>query len=122
MKEPSLPFDHQPDQELGAALRVALEAGDQATFVARVLTRIDLVRAGRRAMPTWEVLARWSRTGIAAAAAAALLAGFMIGRAMQTPVAIEEVAVAGEGATALMSSPRAPDASVVFTAIVNRQR
>ena len=122
MKEPSLSFDHQPDQELGAALRVALEAGDQAAFVARVLARTDLVRAGRRATPTWEVLARWSRTGIAAAAAAALLAGFLIGRAMQAPVAIEEVAVAGEGATALMSSPRAPDASVVFTAIVNRQR
>src|SRR3989441_10500651 len=106
MKEPSLPFDHRPDPELGAALRVALEPGDPAPFVARVLARAEMGHA------TWEILARWARAGIAAAAAAALVAGFAMGRVMQSPPSLDDVVVAsaGAGANALLSSPRAPDA------------
>src|SRR5260370_19985282 len=63
MKE-SLSFDHRPDAALGDALRRALDPGDPAPFVARVLARADQVRA-----VSWDtVLARWSRLGIAAAA------------------------------------------------------
>jgi len=118
VKQPSLPFDHQPDRALGSALRASLAPDGEAAFVARV--RAALHRPARSA--TWDVLAGWSRAGIAAAAAAALLAGFLVGRAMQAPAPVEEVAVAGEGATALIAAPRAPDASVVFTALENRER
>jgi hypothetical protein len=119
MKEPSTSFDHRPDRELGAALRAALTPADPAGFVARVRAAAE-----RRGAPTWDILARWARVGIAAAAAAAMLAGFLTGRALQSPLAPEEVAVmsAGAGATALLESPRAPDASVVFTGLVTRER
>lgn len=120
MKEPSLPFDHRPDPELGAALRAALEPGDPAAFVARVLARAE----GRGGHATWEILARWARAGIAAAAAAALVAGFAVGRVMQSPTTLDDVMVASAsaGANALLTSPRAPDASVVFTSLVERDR
>jgi anti-sigma-K factor RskA len=123
MMEPSLPFDHRADPELGAALRAALEPGDPAPFVARVLAQAELTR-GRRDVPTWDILARWARAGIAAAAVAALVAGFAVGRAMQSGATLDDVMVAsaGAGANALLSSPRAPDASVVFTSLVERER
>src|SRR2546427_8770617 len=72
-------FDHRPDPELAAALRAALEPRDgQSAFVARVMAGYD--EALRRAtVPTWDVLASWFRPGVAAAAAA-LIAGFLIGR------------------------------------------
>ena len=40
-----MPFDHRPDAVLGAALRQALDPGDEAAFVARVLARADQARA-----------------------------------------------------------------------------
>jgi len=124
MKESSLPFDHRADPELGAALRAALEPGDPAPFVARVLAQARLARARRHEVPTWDILARWARAGITAAAAAALVAGFAMGRAIQSRATPDDVMVAsaGAGANALLSSPRAPDASVVFTSLVERDR
>src|SRR3989442_6383430 len=72
-------FDHRPDPELAAALRAALEPRDgQSAFVARVMAGYD--EALRRAtVPTWDVLASWFRPGVAAAAAA-LIARFLIRR------------------------------------------
>src|SRR5437879_12640107 len=79
-----LPSDFRPDPELGAALRSALEPkDDHAAFVARVMARYDQA-LDRATIPTLDVLASWFRPGIAAAAAA-LIAGFLIGRAVLTP-------------------------------------
>src|SRR5439155_126829 len=64
MKDP-LPFDHRPDMVLGDALRQALDPGEEghAAFIARVLARAVQVR-----VMSWDaVLARWARTGVAAA-------------------------------------------------------
>jgi len=120
MSESSMPFDHRPDAELGAALRAALEPGAPAPFVTRVVDALE--RAGP--VRTWDVLAAWARIGIATAAAAALIAGFVVGRERRGAAAPDEVAVAsaGEGAALMLSSPRAPDASIVFTSLVNRGR
>jgi hypothetical protein len=117
-------FDHRPDPELGAALRAALEPpqDDQARFVARVMARYDDALE-RTTVPTWEVLASWSRRGIAAAAVAALLAGFLLGRGMLTPAAGADTTASldaamaptsGPGLTALVTAVDPPDASVVF--------
>jgi hypothetical protein len=121
---PSLSFDHRPDPELGAALRAALDGEDQAAFVARVLARAEHGPLPRADAPTWDVLAGWARLGIVAAAAAALVAGLFVGRNARAAASLDDVVIAsaGEGATALLSSPRAPDASVVFTSLVERQR
>jgi len=73
------PFDHRPDPVLGDALRRALDPSDggSAAFVARVLARVDEVRAA-----SWDaVLARWARVGVAAAMLVALAAGYFVGRA-----------------------------------------
>lgn len=122
-------FDHGPDPELGAALRAALEPpkDDQARFVARVMARYDEALE-QATVPTWEVLASWSRRGIAAAAAAAVLAGFLLGRAVLTPAADAPASMdaamaptGGPGLTALVTAPDPPDASVVFASLVEPQ-
>lgn len=78
MTESHTPFDHRPDARLGAALRDALTApGDRAAFVARVMAGA----ARPPAQPVEYVLARWAARGIVAAAAAAFVAGLVIGRA-----------------------------------------
>src|SRR5207247_1067651 len=74
MTGPMTPFDHRPDARLGEALRAALDSGDQAAFVARVLA------AAARPARTVDVLAAWARRGLVAAMAAAAVAGLLHGR------------------------------------------
>jgi len=77
MTESHTPFDHRPDTRLGAALREALAApGNRAAFVARVVAGA----ARQPAHPVEHLLARWAVRGIVAAAAAAFVAGLVIGR------------------------------------------
>src|SRR5207247_52740 len=79
MKDP-LSFDHRPDLVLGKALREALDPGDAPVFIARVLAHAEHVRVA-----SWDaVLARWARTGVAAALVVALAAGYFVGRATAT--------------------------------------
>jgi hypothetical protein len=123
-------FDHRPDPELGAALRAALDpSGEQRAFVAAVLARYDDARQ-RAAVPTWEVLASWSRRGVAIAVAALLLIGILFGRTALLPTrtaddgtAIEAAIAPSErpGLTALLTAPDPPDASVVLRSLVERQ-
>lgn len=118
-------FDHRPDPELGAALRRALEPADQVAFVARVLARYDQALA-QATVPAWELLARWSRRGLAAAAAAAVLGGFLLGRELSAPdaQATLDAAIApvdGPGLTALVTASGPPDASVVFASLVEQR-
>ncbi|HEV8303776.1 MAG TPA: hypothetical protein VGQ25_02335 [Gemmatimonadales bacterium] len=115
-------FDHRPDPELGAALRRALEPGDQAEFVARVMARYDATLA-EASVPTWEVLARWARPGIAAAVVAAVFGGFQLGRTLHAPDAPATLDAAmaptsGPGLAALVTAPEPPDASVLFASLV----
>ena len=122
--EPS--FDHRQDQELGAALRAALEPrDDQAAFAARVMAQYD--RALNRG--TVDVLASWSRGGAGiAVAAAALIAGLLIGRSILTPMPATEPAsldaamapAEGPGLAALVTAQDPPDASVVFASLVDQ--
>ena len=122
-------FDHRPDPVLGRALREALDAGaetDQRAFVARVMARYDETLE-RATVPTWEVLASWSRRGLAAAVIAALAVGFWFGRAMLLPQESEDsIATAispleRPGITALMNAADPPDASIVLTSLVDQQ-
>ncbi|OLC07954.1 MAG: hypothetical protein AUH41_09305 [Gemmatimonadetes bacterium 13_1_40CM_66_11] len=112
------------DLELRAALKAALEPpGDQAAFVARVMAQYDQALE-RATIPTLDVLASWFRPGIAAAAAA-LIAGFLLGRTVLTPApASIDAAMApleGPGLAALVTAPDPPDASVVFSSLVEQR-
>jgi len=112
------------DLELRAALKAALEPpGDQAAFVARVMAQYERA-LDRATIPTLDVLASWFRPGIAAAAAA-LVAGFLLGRAALAPApASIDAAMApleGPGLAALVTAPDPPDASVVFSSLVEQR-
>ena len=114
MKE-ELPFDHEPDARLGAALREALAPAGHDAFVLRVMAGVSTTKAG-----SWDVLAGWAGRGIAAALLVALGAGFAAGRAMQpSNHSIEEglmtaPADSGTAAAALVRGNNPPDASIVF--------
>lgn len=116
--------DFRPDPELAAALQSALEPrDDQAAFVARVMAQYD--RALERAtIPAFEVLAAWFRPGMVVAAAA-LLVGFLFGRSILAPApASFDAALApteGQGLAALVTASDPPDASVVFTSLVEQR-
>src|SRR5436190_2074554 len=65
---------------LNQRLREALDPGDAPVFIARVLAHAEHVRVA-----SWDaVLARWARTGVAAALVVALAAGYFVGRATAT--------------------------------------
>ncbi len=63
------PFDDRPDPELGSRLREALTGPAPEAFLARLRAAV----AGAEREDQWEVLDRWSRPGVFAAAAAAAL-------------------------------------------------
>jgi len=118
------PFDHRPDPELGAALRAALEPkDDQKAFVARVMAQYERA-LDRSRVPTLDVLASWFRPGIAAAAAA-LIVGFLFGRTVlkSAPASIDAAMapLEGPGLAALVTAPDPPDASVVFASLVDQR-
>ncbi len=63
------PFDPERDEALGAMLRKALSGADDVGFLARVRASVAMTRQER----TLDVLARWLRPSVAAAAAILLL-------------------------------------------------
>jgi hypothetical protein len=63
------PFDPERDPALGALLRDALTGADSGGFLARVRSSV----AATRQEHTFDVLARWLRPNLAAAAAITLL-------------------------------------------------
>jgi hypothetical protein len=63
------PFDSERDPALGALLREALTVRDEAGFMARVRASVAMTRQER----AFDVLARWLRPNVAAAAAILIL-------------------------------------------------
>lgn len=78
MTEPS-PFDHRPDPELGAALRAVLTGDDDARFTRRVLAAADTEFAAGRPGDWVDILIRWARPGVAAAAVLLVSAALWLG-------------------------------------------
>ena len=112
-------FSPEPDPHVRAALSAALEPGDRAGFVARVLARVDELPA--RA----EVAARhWSRAALAAAAAlvAGLVTGLLAGRVTPSGTSVEADFVAsttGSGSAAIfLTADQPPDPRTLFTSLV----
>ena len=74
MSETPMPFDAQPDEELGGLLRLHLGGTDEAAFVDRL--RAAVLQADRA--ESWEVLAGWARPGLVAAGLAAAAVMWMV--------------------------------------------
>ena len=73
------PFDAGPDAALGALIRETLSQDDTAAFVARVRRDLPAVQVG-----AWDLLARWARPGLVAAALVALAAGLWLSQGTAT--------------------------------------
>ena len=108
-----LSFDAGPDPELGAALRAALDAGNDAAFVARVEAALTAAPA------RWEVLGgAWSRPALAAAIALIALAGLWLGaQPLPNGTPDETIAAATPGTVAaLLAADRPPSMDVMLGA------
>jgi hypothetical protein len=104
------PFESRPDPVLGSLLRAHLDGdADHAAFAARVLAR--LAEPGS----LWEVLARWSRPGIAAAVLAVALAGYWL-------VLREADADAAEPAAELAATDRPLDRDAMMGVVLGTSR
>ncbi len=114
MRPESSEFSPQPDRALGLALRAALDRPGDAEFAAAVLARARAVGVGS----SRAVLGRWSRVAVAAAAAAALVGGWLAGTARAPSASFEAEWVAGvtgsAAAAALLTADGAPDAGILF--------
>lgn len=101
------PFEASRDPALGRALTSLLDPGDDAGFAARVLSRLP-ERGGRT---LWEVLATWTRPGIAAAVVAAALLGYW-------EVLRESAAPVLEPASELAATDRDLDRDVLMSVVL----
>jgi hypothetical protein len=110
MSDPMTPFDSRPDPVLGAALRAALSPRDSTVFVSRVVAAAD-----RPAAPL-DVLASWSRLGIAAAVLAALFAGAALG----LDAGSADAATSNTDAAVIIAGTEAPDAITLFASFPER--
>jgi hypothetical protein len=94
-------FDAQPDPELGHLLRECLDAPDADGFAARV--RVAMA-AQRPADGSWDVLARWARPGLAAAAIVIMSLGVWLGRvAQQQPATLADALQPSDAPAALFA-------------------
>ena len=112
------PFDARPDEALGRLLREHLSGADSAAFAARVRAAIAL-----EGDTAWDVLARWTRPGLVAAAALALTVGLWLGvgaGADAEPITLADAVQADGLPGALLSTPSA-GADAVLAAIVGDQ-
>jgi hypothetical protein len=100
------------DLELGAALRHALDPGDPAVFVARVLARIDTAPVTPM---LWDLLAAWARRGIPAAITIAALTAFLLALPRQPSANLEDTLSGTSAGASLMASPESPDAALFMT-------
>ena len=113
---PTSPFDHEPDRELGRALRSLLTAPDDAAFTHRVLAVKPWPQVGGGEW--WEVLGDWARTGLVAAVLLAALAGFWLGRSTHAPaqMGLEEALLPRVTAATLDTVNTPPDMDGVLAA------
>lgn len=108
------PFDHQPDRELGLALREVLTASDDAAFATRVLAAATWP-VPRAQSEWWDVLGGWARQGMAAAALLIGVGAFMLSRGIRdTDGILEEPLVASDSTPALFASSVPPDVDLVL--------
>ena len=112
-------FSPEPDPHVRAALGAALQPGDPAGFLARVLARVD-------DLPTRaEVAARhWSRAALAAAAAlvAGLVTGLLAGGTTPSGSSVDADFVASTtgsaSAAVFLTAEQPPDPRTLFTSLV----
>ncbi len=111
------PFESDPDVALGRLLREHLDAGDEGRFVARVRAALLAERD-----TSWDVLARWARPGLAAAASVVIGLGLWLAMQRGGEVATLADAMQPAGApTQLLAGAQASSSDVVLGALTEGQ-
>ena len=108
------PFDHDRDTRLGEILRSCLEPADHPGFVRAVMFQV------RSADTSWEVLSRWARPGIAAAAA--FLLGVSVWFALNQPTddpTLVDALRPGNAPESFLSAAQ-PDNELVLQVVLER--
>jgi len=98
------PFDQAPDPEIRALLLRQLDGPAPERFVRQVIAGLP----DRPAANSWEILARWARPGLAAAAITAVA----LGAWLATPRSSEPVA------EPLLELGRMADSELLMTAMI----
>lgn len=108
------PFDHERDAHLGRLLREYLEPGDHDGFARGVMAQV------RASDSSWEVLSRWARPGIAAAAAFLLGVSlwFALNQEADDPTLAD--AMRPGDAPASFLSARQPDNELLLQVVLER--
>jgi hypothetical protein len=110
------PFDNQPDEELGHALRTVLTGPEPEAFLQRLKGSIAGVEQGSQ----WDILAAWSRPRVMLAAiAAAFLLWFGSWMAI-SPSPEPGVLVASLPAHTVLS-PQPPPVDEILSAMMERR-
>lgn len=110
------PFDNQPDEELGRALRSVLTGSAPEAFVQRLKVAIAGVERGSQ----WEILEAWSRPRVMLAAiAAALLLWF--GSRMAGVSSQEPGVMAASLPAHTVLSPQPPPVDEILSALMERR-
>lgn len=106
-----LSFDHQPDPELGAQIRAALDGNAPDLFVARLRSAVR--QAPRET--SWDILSRWAPAGLVAAGIAAALVWFVI-QPVRDPGA--NGAIQASAPVQMDLAPGQPETDVLTVALV----
>jgi len=112
-------FDHRPDALIGRMLRDHLNPEDDGSaFVARVREAVRRGResAGAARVVACDLLARWFRPGIAAAAA--ILVGALLGGRVwepSSPMSLTEALGPSEAPAELLAADAQPDPQVLLS-------
>lgn len=109
-------FDHRPDPTIGRLLRDHLDAQDHEAFAARMREAVRRGRWGARPVE-WELLARWLRPGLAAAAAILVgaLVGVGVGERGGSIVSLAEALGPAEAPAELLAADAQPDPQVLLS-------
>jgi hypothetical protein len=111
------PFDATRDVALGRLLREHLSAGDDARFVARMRAAL----AGERDS-SWEVLSRWARPGLVAAASVVIGLGIWLSTQRVTDVPTLADAIQPSGApTRVLAGAQDTRSDVVLVSWMEEQ-
>ncbi len=106
-------FEATPDEALGQLLREHLAPGNHADFTARVRL---LVAA--EPSTSWEVLARWARPGVAAAAGILLALTLLFGLAKPAPADMTLADAAQAAGVPSLLLADAPTTDAMLAAVV----
>lgn len=108
------PFDPSRDLALGRLLREHLSGANESAFVARVRTALMAERDS-----SWDVLARWTRPGLAAAVSLAFALGVWLALQQRGVATLADAMQPSGAPTQVLAGTQTSGADVVLGGLVD---